>query len=312
MENKTKKIILGLGSGVLVITLLVLGLHFFLQPLPGRTNVLLLGIPGENHPGEDLADTIIFASIDNRTGKTLLLSLPRDIWIIPLRTKLNSIYHYQGMEKTKDVVSQILGQPVDYGVVIDFDLFTKIIDLFGGVTVGVERTFDDYKYPITGKEKDLCNGDPKYKCRYEHVHFEAGVQNMNGEMALKFVRSRNAEGEEGTDFARTRRQQKIILTIKDKILSLSFLLSPGKPLQLIKVITSNIKMDIPEEKYLDLFRIALKFRGKNLKMTVLNDGYLINPPTSKEKYDNQWVLVPKTGGWEEIQEYVKELLISNF
>lgn len=310
MEKKTKKIILGLGAGVLIITSLVLGLHFFLQPLPGRTNVLLLGTPGENHPGEDLADTIIFASIDNRTGKTLLLSLPRDIWITSLRTKLNSIYHYQGIEKTKDVVSQILGQPVDYGVIIDFDLFTKIIDLFGGVIVEVERTFDDYKYPISGKEKDLCNGDPEYKCRYEHVHFEAGEQNMNGEMALKFVRSRNAEGEEGTDFARSSRQQRLLLAIKNKILSPTFLLAPSKPLQLIKVVTSSIKMDIPEEKYLDLFRITLKFKSKNLKMTVLNDGYLINPPISKEKYENQWVLIPKSGNWEEVQTYIVSLIES--
>ncbi|MGB9707059.1 MAG: LCP family protein [Microgenomates group bacterium] len=300
-----KTILITLVGGIVV-----LGIFFyFWQKIPSKqVNFLILGIAGENHAGKDLTDTIIFLSLNPQTKKATILSIPRDIWIIKWRAKLNSIYHYKGLEETKKTVEEILGQRVDYGVIIDFELFKKIIDTLGGITVEVERSFDDYKYPIPGKENDLCGGDPEYKCRYEHIHFEAGKQFMDGQTALKFVRSRNAQGEEGTDFARAARQQKVIIAIKNKILSPEFFLSPGKPLQLIKLITLNIQTDVQKEKYWQLAKTGLKI--KTIKTFSLNDNFLINPPISKE-YDNQWVLVPKTGDWKEIKKYV-ELLISNY
>jgi LCP family protein required for cell wall assembly len=308
MSTRLRKIILGVGLCLTIAGFLILGILSFLRPSPGRTNFLILGIAGENHEGSDLTDTLIFVSVDNQTGKTLLLSLPRDIWITPLRTKLNSLYHYQGLEETKKYVGEILGQKIDYGLVIDFNLFTKIVDSLGGVTVEVERSFDDYKYPLAGKENDLCGGDKEYKCRYEHVHFEAGTQVMDGATALKYVRSRHAEGDEGTDFARSQRQQRMIMAIKRKIFTPQIIFNPRKLIGLWQLINSNIKTDIPQEKYDDLLKIALKLRKNNFRTEVLNNGFLINPPTSKAKYDNQWVLVPKSGDWQEVQEHVKDLI----
>jgi len=91
-----------------------------------------------------------------------------------------------------------------------------MVDLLDGVEVDVENTFDDYRYPINGKENDLCDGDPEYDCRYEDIHFDQGLQLMSGETSLKYVRSRNAEGDEGTDFARSQRQQRLLLSFKEK------------------------------------------------------------------------------------------------
>jgi len=295
----------------ILVALLGIFLYFWKQIPTQRINFLILGIAGENHQGKDLTDTIIFSSFNPETGKVLLLSIPRDLWVPKWQAKLNSIYHYKGLEEMKKTTGEILGQEINYGVLVDFEIFKKLIDNLGGITVEVERNFDDYKYPIAGKENDLCAGDPEYKCRYEHLHFESGKQSMDGETALKFVRSRNAEGEEGTDFARALRQQKVILGIKDKILSPKFLLSPGKLLQLFKLFTLNIQTDIPKEKYLSLLKMAIKINTKEIKTTVLNNDYLITPKNTKEKYGNQWVLIPKAGNWEEIQKYIKKLLTSN-
>jgi len=317
-NERVKKAAFWFGVALIVISLLGMVIYFMLRPAPGRTNILVLGAAGGEHIAGDLTDTIIFLSIDHQTGKTLVLALPRDIWIPALRTKLNSVYHYQGMDGTKKVVEEILGQPVHYGLLINFDVFTQIIDTLGGVEVDVERSFDDYKYPIPGKENDPCDGDPEYKCRYEHIHFEAGLQRMDGEQALKYVRSRFAEGEEGTDFARSKRQQRLLFAIKNKVLSPRTLLRLGIPLsakvgstaggQLIKVVLSNIETDISQERYDDLIKLVLKFRSENLQMEVLDEDRLIAPPPSKIKYDEQWVLIPRTGNWEEIQEYVATLL----
>jgi LCP family protein required for cell wall assembly len=303
MGKILKKIVLFLFLGIILIA----GIFFyFWQKIPvSPINFLILGIAGGNHQGKDLTDTIMFASLDPYQKQLFLVSLPRDIWLEKWRAKLNSIYHYKGLTETKKTVGEILGQKVDYGVIIDFELFQKIIDTLGGITVDVERSFDDYRYPIPGKENDLCGGDPQYRCRYEHLHFEAGKQFMDGKTALKFVRSRNAEGEEGTDFARAARQQKVILAIKDKIISKEFLLSPKKVIQLFKLVSLNIQTDIPKEKYWQIAKIGIKI--KNIKTATLNENYLINPPISK-KYDNQWVLVPKSGNWSEIQKHIKSIL----
>ena len=309
--KKRQKVVWVVIVGFLTLSFLsVLGAFFYFRfsSTPGRTNLLLLGISGENYTAGDLTDTIIFISLDHQTGKILTLSLPRDIWITPLRTKLNSVYHYGGFDLAKTTVAEILGQPVDYVLLIDANLFVKIIDFLGGVEVEVERSFDDYRYPLAGKENDDCGGDPEYRCRYEHLHFEAGRQHMDGQRALKYVRSRFAEGEEGTDFARSQRQRRLLLAVKNKILSPQFIFRPLRLVQLFKLISLNIQTDIPHEKYFDFFKIALKFRSKKLKALALSNDFLINPPSSKEKYDNQWVLVPRAGDWKEIQEEIKKLL----
>lgn len=313
-----RKAALWLGIAIIVIGLVGLAFYLFLRPFPGRTNILVLGAAGKGHVGGDLTDTIIFLSVDHQTGKTLVLSLPRDIWIPALRTKLNSVYHYQGMDGAKKTVEEILGQPVNYGLLINFDVFTQIINTLGGIEVEVERGFDDYKYPIPGKENDPCDSDPEFKCRYVHIHFDVGLQHMNGEQALKYVRSRFAEGEEGTDFARSQRQQRLLIALKNKILSPQTLFRLGNPLsafggstvggQLIKVVIANLQTDIPQGKYFDFLKLGLKFRSKNLQMEILDEERLITPPPSRIKYDEQWVLIPQTGDWGEVQEYVKGLL----
>lgn len=317
MNSHLRKSIFWVGFSLLFSGLIILGLNFWLQPQPGRTNLLVLGVAGANHSGSDLTDSIIFVSLENQTGKTLVLSLPRDIWIAPLRAKLNSVYHYEGMEEMKKAVGEILGQKIDYSFVVDFNLFTKIVDDLGGVKVNVERTFDDFKYPLAGRKNDLCDGDKEYKCRYEHVHFEAGEQTMNGDQALKYVRSRNAEGEEGTDFARSQRQQRLVAAIKEKIFTPQIILNPKKMIGLWRLVMANIKTDIssPREtnsfisqnKYVDLLKIALRMKRSNLKTASLNGNFLVNPPTNKQKYDNQWVLIPKAGNWSEVQKYLQSL-----
>jgi len=308
MSSPLRKSIFWLGFSFLFLGLIILGLSFWIQPQPGRTNLLVLGVSGGDHSGSDLTDSMIFISIENQTGETLILSLPRDIWIAPLRAKLNTVYHYQGLEETKKTVGEMLGQKVDYGIVVDFEIFKKVVDFLDGVEIEVERAFDDYKYPLPGKENDLCNGDKNYECRYEHLHFDVGNQIMNGEQALKYVRSRNAEGEEGTDFARSQRQQRLIIALQKKIFKPEIILKSKKIQELEKLFLENIKMDIPQEKYLDLIKVVLKLRKNKFQTAVLNDGYLINPPTSQAKYDNQWVLVPESGDWQAVQNHVNDLI----
>jgi len=273
----------------------------------GKINFLILGINGSGGSDKDLTDTIIFASLNKNTKKTVVVSVPRDLWIEEIKAKINTAYHYGGADLAQKTLTEILGQPIHYYAVINFDSFEKIIDYLGGIEVEVEKTFDDNKYPLLGKEKDLCNGDKELKCRYETIHFEQGKQVMDGKTALKFARSRNAQGDEGTDFARSVRQQKIILAIKDKIIKDELYLHPQKALGLLFLVQKEITTDIGPEVYGSLFLLGYQQVKQPVtpSLITLNGNLFVNP---KFHYSKQWVLVPNNDSWEEVQEYIKKLL----
>lgn len=293
----------------------------------GRTNVLLLGVGGSVHEAADLTDTIIFASINIKTGDTVMISIPRDVWLETLRAKINTAYHYGeereegGFELAKKSVIEVIGQPIDYTFLLDFEGFLQAIDLVEGITVYVDRSFDDYRYPIKGKGDDECDGDSEYKCRYEHLHFDAGPQEMDGKTALKFVRSRNAEGEEGTDFARSQRQQKVINALKDKIISAGVLMNPNKLQGLSEVAKKYIQSEpqLKDEEIASFANIMLRFiRNKSQIRTLSLDvgteespGFLVNPEVSEE-YDYQWVLTPRVGDWQQFQQYFHQKIENGY
>ncbi|MCH7640808.1 LCP family protein [Patescibacteria group bacterium] len=245
-----------------------------------------------------------------------MISLSRDIWIPEIRAKLNSTYYWGnqkqeggGLVLAKSTIEKVVGVPVHYGVVVDFSGFTEIIDEMGGIEVDVERAFIDELYPIPGREEDECDGDPEYKCRYETVSFEEGVQAMDGETALKFVRSRNAEGDEGTDFARAARQEKVLTATREVATSLRVLANPKKILAIISVLRKTVETDIDPSAAVILARRIFSAK-ENIYSEVLPEELLVNPPKSA-RYDNLYVFIPKgdpsTGSgqaWSEVHEWV--------
>jgi LCP family protein required for cell wall assembly len=303
-----------------------------------RINILLLGIGGGKHEGPLLTDTIILASIDPEKKKATLVSLPRDLWIPSAKAKINTIYAYSeaknkgsGLQKTKEIVSEILGQRIDYSFRIDFTGFIKAVDMVNGIDVDISRSFEDYEYPIAGKEQEDCGYKDEefqkratdeaqleaFPCRYEHLQFEKGVTHMDGETALKFVRSRHALGPEGTDFARSQRQEKVIRAFKDKIFSAGTVLNPVKIIGLIDILKDSIDTDIKRGEYDDFVKLAEKMKQAEINSIVLNvgdqetgtPGLLINPKMSEE-FGYQWVIIPRNGSEEytEIHTYVSCLM----
>lgn len=174
-----------------------------------RINILLVAIGGEGHKGENLADTIILASIRPNEKDVALLSIPRDLYVeIPgseLFSRINAVHAYgeqkapgKGLAMLKEKITEISGQPVHYVARVDFLAFKKIVDEIGGVDIAIDNSFYDYWHKIS---------------------FPAGTEKMNGERALAYVRARYIEGPEGGDFKRAERTQQVLLAIRNKMLS---------------------------------------------------------------------------------------------
>lgn len=288
-----------------------------LKQINGRTNIALLGIGGVTHDGGDLTDTIIVASIQLSTGNTMLISVPRDIWIPSLKDKINAAYHFGeeknqggGLVVAKSAIEEVVEIPIHYGVLIDFEGFKQMIDAVGGIDVIIDASFTDPRYPIKGKETDTCGGDLTYNCRFESISFVRGLEHMDGERALKYVRSRHAEGDAGTDFSRAKRQQAVLLALKQELLERKVITNLGLVKQLVKTVDEATVTDFTPADLLVLVRLYTQGNQKIQGISLTQDipekqekGLLVNPPVYQ--YAGKWVLIPKHGDFSRIAEYIR-------
>lgn len=266
--------------------------------------VLILGKGGEGHTAPNLTDTIMIASFNKDKEQLNFVSLPRDIWVEPIKAKLNTAYHYGGFKMAGESVSYLTNLNVSNTVVVDFSLFKDLIDSMGGIKVDVENSFTDEKYPIAGKENDLCGGDRLFKCRYETVVFQKGVQEMSGDLALKFVRSRNSTGDEGTDTAREKRQQRVIAAIRNKIMSPDFFLDYSKIKSMYNVILSHTETDIDIENSLKLLKFAFDVRD-NINFLSIPEG-ILKVSQNDKRYERQYVFLPVDNTWKALQQWIQK------
>jgi LCP family protein required for cell wall assembly len=316
---------------------LVVNRNIELKQTDNKINILLLGIGGGSHEGPNLTDTIILASLDQKNNKVNLVSVPRDLWFPDIKQKINTAYQIGlsskksggGLILAKAAVGKITGQNIDYAVRLDFSGFVKAVDELGGLDINVDNTFDDYQYPVDGKENDTCEHTQEelqalatdsaeqavndFPCRYKHTHFDKGMQHVNGEMALEFVRSRHGTNGEDSDFARSKRQEKVIAAFKNKVLSAQTLLNPGRVISLYTILSGSIDTDIKQSEFDDFIRLAEKMRGAKLQSVVIDTGDealqrsgLLNESTVQADYGSTSALLPRVGdgNFSEIQKYI--------
>ncbi len=286
-----------------------------LDSTAGVTNILLLGVRGEGTDSPDLTDTIIVFSYNYDTKVPTLITIPRDLWVPTLKTKINSAYYYgqqaspsAGIAMVQAAVNETLDLPINYTVVINFSLFKQVVDLLGGVDVFNETAFTDNLFPLPGKENAM-----PITSRYETISFAAGTLHLDGDQALKFVRSRHAEGDQGTDFARSLRQKAVISGIRKQILTPEFLLSNEKVTSLQQVINLNIKTNLPSNLYPALAKLALDTKDSSFRSVGLSDRpddqgvtILYNPPL--RYYAGEWVLIPKDNNYNALKQYLANRL----
>jgi LCP family protein required for cell wall assembly len=276
---------------------------------------LLLGVDQSSKLRDNsmLTDTMMLAIV-RHDGMITMVSLPRDLWIDSLKTKVNALYYYgqqtnpgDGVTLVSSVISEITGVPIDYYFVINMDTMKALVDAVGGVDVEVKRSFVDYEYP---REVDLSSSDPAVL--YETISFDSGIQHMDGNVALKFIRSRHSKDIfEGTDEGREERQQLLLTTLKKELTQPKIMSNPANMGALYKVFKQSIITNMSD---LDLFLIAKEFKNHAISFrTALlpiqdgsQSGLLYHPSKGPS---NQWVYMPIDSSWSEVQFWFSKLLL---
>lgn len=212
-----------------------------------RVNILLVGIDHAPYREQSLTDTMLVFSLDPDSGRSAMISIPRDIYGAPLpdgrvyNAKLNSLMTYAadrpeefpggGVATLKGAIGELLGIKIHYFAAINLLGFKQAVDAIGGVDVLVEREIHDRNY---------FNEDGK------RVGFriEPGWHHLDGSLALAYARSRKADGE--NDFTRAERQQQLITAIREKLTAGNLMLAlPG----LLDAVKNTISTDVPESRF---------------------------------------------------------------
>ena len=273
----------------------------------GRINILLVGLAGKNYPGANLTDSIIVASINPKTYQTALLSIPRDLYVqIPNTnsyTKINALYARaqdkdasgkSGIDDLEKTIADITGQPIDYYIALDFDGFKQIINELGGIKVQVPKDLHDERYP-----------GPNYS--YETFDIKAGLQNLDGETALKFTRTRH---DEDGDFGRAYRQQLILESARSKAFSLGTILNLPEVSGLLDTLGQHLRTNIQ----IDELNSFLDLIGKIDTHTTTNKVLDAGKPDSVMAVSHvslggvrAFILIPRTGNYDETQDIAKNI-----
>jgi len=279
----------------------------------GRINILLLGNGGEGHEGPDLTDTIMIASIDPVNHTASLLSVPRDLWVaVPHHgsMKLNAVYETgkygylgkqddsngntdavkAGFAATDSMLESVLGIPIHYNVLVNFQAFKQGVDAVGGITLNVPTALYD---PTMAWEN---GGNP--------ILAAAGTQTFNGNKALMYVRSR----ETTSDFARAQRQRAVIVALANKVFSLGTFSDPLKISQLFDAFGNNVVTDLSLSDVGHLYGIAKGIALDTVQSIGLTDpghNYL-----TTGMIGSQSVVYPIAGlnNYGDIQSFVRNTL----
>lgn len=282
----------------------------------GRVNILLLGKGGAGHDGADLTDTILIASIDPIQKEMSLLSIPRDFYVSNTSNyKINSVYS-QAKEKvlagkkTADInqraeaageaaveskIEEITGIPIHYYVMVDFAAFEKAINIVGGVDINVDKdgvVYERLWNPVTRKNYTL--------------DVKQGPNHFDGERALFYARSRHTSAR--GDFDRSERQRKLLVALKDKVMSAGTYSNPVKITQLVNDFGDHVHSNLSTGEILRVYDIV-----KSIDSAKIGSVDLVTPPNvliGGGFVNGNSVQQPKAGptNYSEIQNYIRNTL----
>ncbi|MBD3269911.1 hypothetical protein GF376_00105 [Candidatus Peregrinibacteria bacterium] len=233
---------------------------------------------------QNLTDTIIIAIASEEQSKLFLLSIPRDLYVNG--RKINELYSLYGVEELKKTISNISGLEIEKYAVIDFDIFTEIIDQIGGIDVMVEDEIIDHSYP-----------GPNHS--YITVNFKEGLNQLDGKKALQYARSRKST----SDFDRAERQQAILIAVKNKINSSGLLRNIDTLVNGLNSVFNKVDTNIGVFEFIEKYD---NFKGYAISSgnVLSTENYLYSTKNSK----GQFILLPISGNFNNFKTKIIEML----
>lgn len=258
---------------------------------PNQLDILIMGTRGGDDPdGGLLSDSIMLLSFHPKTRKMALTSLPRDIHVeMPAvhKGKINELYLVGLSQKnpfdfTKKVFSRLTGIYIDNIIIFDFQSFQGVIDTLGGVDLNLKKPFEE-------------NTQWGYT-----FSLPAGSNHLNGQKALYYVRSRYST----SDFDRSRRQQEIMLAVKDKALSLNLLKNPSQAIALLGHLKNDISTDLNIWDTKAIISLISSFDSSILTTKNISTDNLLDQTLQNEIY----ILRPKNSDWATFRSFFQTML----
>lgn len=257
-------------------------------------NVLVLGVDTREVEGDQNADVIMIARVDFITNEVRVVSIPRDLQVeIPGHglSKINGAYNVgiqedpdnevAGVVKMRDTIEYNFGVRIDEFLLVDFNGFEDVIDAVGGITINVPERIEDDAYPT----EDFGTTT---------LIIEKGKQEMDGETALAYARTRHQDN----DDMRRERQMLVLRALLDKGQSLG---SVTRITQVIRAGGDAVLTSIGWNKQLALINVALKLDQRDIVMENITEP-LVQPGTSES---GAWIYV---GDPEEIGLFIEDVL----
>ncbi len=269
----------------------------------GHTNILFLGVAGDNEEGGNLSDSIMVISINPKNPAASFLSVPRDLFISSDvgDRKINEIYALarhkggdkKGLETVKKAMTKFTGVDIHYAAVIRFSVFEEVVDALDGVDIFVPQGIQDPFYPADNYA-------------YQTFIVRKGMNHFDGKTALKYARSRKTT----SDYDRANRQQDLLMAMRKKAVDQGVLTDMEKLKRFYQIFKKNINTDIGIPQLISLAKVAVTIDYKNSVTAVLNDnpstkdGFLYTP--AREFYGGQFVLLPEN--FRDTQLYMRLVL----
>ncbi len=260
-----------------------------------RVNILVMGI--DRRPGQAFisrTDTMMLVSIDQETNSASILSIPRDLYVVIPgrgRDRINTAFVYGSVDNNPaggallamQTVEYNLGVFVDHYILVDFSAVINGINEIGGIDVYVPYTINDPTYP------DMNYG-------FDPLFIPSGQQHFDGVTALKYARTRHQDN----DFYRARRQQQVVLAVRDKVLALGLTEMIGRAPALYNQLENGVRTDLSLQQIIELARMAGEIPDDNIRNEVLDHNYVSNYLTE----EGASVLIPVN---EAIEPLIREL-----
>ena len=262
-----------------------------------QINVLVAGVSTDI--STQFTDTLMFCQYNPSTQKASILSIPRDTFVgsspnsAKAADKINAIYSRKGISTLEEKVSNIVGEQVDYYVVVKTNALIEMVDVLGGVW---------FEVPI-----DMVYDDPTQDL---HINLKAGYQKLDGDKAEQLLRFRHSNpdsngktttypAEYGTDdYGRMRTQREFMKATLKQAMSIKNI---KKKKKIINCIMSNIETNMGEDIIKSYLPYAAEFEMTNIQMNQL-------PGTSTNSYNSIWFFIHNKSKTQELMQNINQYL----